>query len=406
MPFHAAFAPGATAVRGILGAMADEIPQFDLYAELEVSERASAETIQAAYRSLQLRNHPDRVGPGAGDRAVRLNIARDWLTDPGRRTRYDEHLADSRRRSEAADATAGEEALAADEPSRTGDDADGDADEAGDPDGVGLDDLADGALRASHILLRLDLARLVRVWVVGLAFLGGLALSAGFVSAAPLRVAAAVDAILVLLALTTRRMRTSPDAGLITRAKRTGWSVLGWLGLALLAVDGASVVALALGGPAPGPGAALGIGGAVGPVLAATAAVSLTALRRRAGPVRASVDDFLALTPTEFEVAVGQVLGRHGYRLRPTGGPGDLVADLAGTGPGGRSTVVQCKRYAPGHPVGSRDVQLLMALGLRHHRAEHLVLVTTSDFTDPARDLAQEHGIELINGEDLEELTR
>ncbi|MHB8959426.1 MAG: restriction endonuclease [Candidatus Limnocylindrales bacterium] len=388
--------------------MADEIPQFDLYAELEVSERASAETIQAAYRSLQLRNHPDRVGPGGGDRAVRLNIARDWLTDPGRRTRYDEHRADLRQRSETADATAAEEALAADEP-RGADDADDEADdeaEAPDLDEGGLEDLADGTLRASHILLRLDLARFARVWIVGLAFLGGLALSAGLVSAAALRVVAAVGALLVLLALTTRRMRTSPDAGLVTRAKRTGWSMLGWLGLAVLAVDGASAVALALERPASGPGAALGVGGAVGPVLGATAAISLTALRRRAGPVRASVDDFLALTPTEFEVAVGQVLGRHGYRLRPTGGPGDLVADLTGTGPGGRSTVVQCKRYAPGHPVGSRDVQLLMALGLRHHRAEHLVLVTTSDFTDPARDLAEEHGIELINGEDLEELTR
>ena len=382
--------------------MADQIPEFNLYAELEVSERASAETIQAAYRSLQLRNHPDRVGPGTGDRAVRLNIARDWLTDPTRRSWYDEHLADLRRRSEAADAIAAEEALAADEPRGTDDEAD----EAPDLDVGGLHDLAASTLRASHTLLRLDVARLVRVWVVGLAFLGGLALSAGLTSAAMLLVVAAVIALLVPPALTTRPMSTSPDAGLITRAKRTGWSMLGWLGLALLAADGASAVTLALGGPASGSGATLGIGGAVGPVLAATAGVSLTALRRSAGPVRTSVDDFLALTPTEFEVAVGQVLGRHGYRLRPTGGPGDLVADLTGTGPGGRSTVVQCKRYAPGHPVGSRDVQLLMALGVRHHRAERLVLVTTSDFTDPARDLAEEHGIELINGEDLEELTR
>ena len=77
--------------------MRDPIPDFDLYTELEVSERASVETIQAAYRSLQLRNHPDRVGPGAGDRAVRLNIARDWLTDPERRGRYDAHLAELRR---------------------------------------------------------------------------------------------------------------------------------------------------------------------------------------------------------------------------------------------------------------------------------------------------------------------
>ena len=405
---HAAFASGVAAVRGILGAMADDIPDFDLYAELEVSERASVETIQAAYRSLQLRNHPDRVGPGAGDRAVRLNIARAWLTDPTRRSWYDAHLADLRQHTEPADATVSEEAFADDGApgdSLAGEDgadeAAGGLDETG-----GLDNAADESLRNTHIQLRLDVARLVRVWAVGLAFLGGLALSAGLASAVPLRVAVAVIALLVLLALTTRRMRTSPDAGLITRAKRTGWSVLGWVGLGLLAVEGVSLLASALGGPAGLSGLTLGIGAALGPVLAATAAMSLTALRRRAGPVRASVDDFLAMTPTQFETAVGQVLGRHGYRLTPTGGPGDLVADLVGTAPGGRATVVQCKRYAPGHPVGSRDVQLLMALGIRHHRAEHLVLVTTSDFTDPARDLAEQHGIELINGEELEDLTR
>ncbi len=71
--------------------MPEPVPEFDLYAELEVSERASVETIEAAWRSLAKRNHPD-VAPDTGTgalRMARLNVARDWLTDPELRSRYD-----------------------------------------------------------------------------------------------------------------------------------------------------------------------------------------------------------------------------------------------------------------------------------------------------------------------------
>ena len=66
------------------------IPDFDLYAELEVSRRASTETIEAAWRSLMKRNHPDSTAvSGTLARAKRLNVAHDWLADPQRRARYD-----------------------------------------------------------------------------------------------------------------------------------------------------------------------------------------------------------------------------------------------------------------------------------------------------------------------------
>jgi curved DNA-binding protein CbpA len=70
-------------------------PRFDLYAELEVSRDASAEVIEAAYRTLAKRHHPDvartqdAARPGDTNRITRLNQAREWLTDPARRKRYD-----------------------------------------------------------------------------------------------------------------------------------------------------------------------------------------------------------------------------------------------------------------------------------------------------------------------------
>lgn len=67
----------------------ESIPSFDLYAELEVSRQASVEVIEAAYRTLAKSHHPDVARPADTERIKRLNRAREWLTDPVRRRRYD-----------------------------------------------------------------------------------------------------------------------------------------------------------------------------------------------------------------------------------------------------------------------------------------------------------------------------
>ena len=400
-PFRAG--PEAPVLSRYACAVAAEIPAFDLYAELEVSERASVETIQAAYRSLQQRNHPDRVGPEAGDRAVRLNIARDWLTDPERRARYDAHLVELRRagidaRGGVDDDDDGEADWDEEADEDQDDEAGEDGDEAdGDGEGGGL-----GVLHLLRHHLRIDVRRLGRIWIVGLALLGVVALMPPIATPTSLRIAIAIVAVLALVVLALGIGRSAEGAGMASLMVRWLGVLVGWVLLAVLAVEGVQAIVQLLGGE----GTPAGIAEIAGPALAVTALLSLFAVRRRHGPVETSVDEFLSMTPREFEVAVGRILGLHGYRLALTGGPGDLAADLTGTDPDGRPTVVQCKRYAPGHPVGSRDVQLLMAMGVRHHKAERLVLVTTSDFTDPARDLADEHGVELISGEELEDLTR
>jgi S-DNA-T family DNA segregation ATPase FtsK/SpoIIIE len=71
--------------------MPEQLPDFDLYRELEVHEAASVETIEAAWRSLAKRNHPDTAPDraAAAVRMARLNVARDWLTAPELRARYD-----------------------------------------------------------------------------------------------------------------------------------------------------------------------------------------------------------------------------------------------------------------------------------------------------------------------------
>jgi molecular chaperone DnaJ len=65
------------------------LPADDLYARLEISVDASPEVIEVAWRSLLRQHHPDVAGPDGLERAKRINVAHDWLSDPELRARYD-----------------------------------------------------------------------------------------------------------------------------------------------------------------------------------------------------------------------------------------------------------------------------------------------------------------------------
>ncbi len=67
------------------------VPDDDLYARLEVGADASPEAIDVAWRGLLRKHHPDVAGDGAEalERAKRINVAHDWLSDSDLRARYD-----------------------------------------------------------------------------------------------------------------------------------------------------------------------------------------------------------------------------------------------------------------------------------------------------------------------------
>jgi hypothetical protein len=70
----------------------DEIE--DLYETLQVSPRAHADVIEAAYRVLARRYHPDRNrSPEATSLMARLNVAWETLQDPQLRAEYDQTRA-------------------------------------------------------------------------------------------------------------------------------------------------------------------------------------------------------------------------------------------------------------------------------------------------------------------------
>lgn len=64
--------------------------QLDYYGILQVHPRAEQEAIDAAYRRLAAKYHPDvsRVS-GAAERMKQINIAYEVLSDPAKRAAYD-----------------------------------------------------------------------------------------------------------------------------------------------------------------------------------------------------------------------------------------------------------------------------------------------------------------------------
>lgn len=115
-----------------------------------------------------------------------------------------------------------------------------------------------------------------------------------------------------------------------------------------------------------------------------------------------SLGDMLEMNPTEFEEFTGKALESLGYtNVNRVGGSGDLAADLTATDPQGRSAIVQCKRYTPGSKVGSPALQSFIGMKSIHHKADRGIFVTTADYSQQAIDLAKEHSIVLIDGDDL-----
>ena len=59
------------------------LPADDLYARLEIPVDAGPEVIEVAWRSLLRQHHPDVAGDAGLERSKRINVAHDWLSDPG-----------------------------------------------------------------------------------------------------------------------------------------------------------------------------------------------------------------------------------------------------------------------------------------------------------------------------------
>ena len=111
----------------------------------------------------------------------------------------------------------------------------------------------------------------------------------------------------------------------------------------------------------------------------------------------------MRLTGFEFEEYMAQVLKDNGFRhVEVTVECGDQGVDILAVR-NGKTYAIQCKNYAD--MVGNKAVQEAYA-GAQYYGCDIPVVVCPTDFTIPARELAESTGVELWDGERLSHMMR
>ncbi len=102
--------------------------------------------------------------------------------------------------------------------------------------------------------------------------------------------------------------------------------------------------------------------------------------------------------PYEYEEYVAEELRQEGFtEVDTTPKSGDFGADVLARD-GERRVCVQCKRYAPGHPVGVKAVQEIYS-AKAYYGCDDAYLYTTSEFTKAAMEMANELGVVLVRSQ-------
>ncbi len=109
-----------------------------------------------------------------------------------------------------------------------------------------------------------------------------------------------------------------------------------------------------------------------------------------------SIDDIYALSPGGFEQFTAFLFQRMGYAAKVVGKSGDEGIDIELRRSGNR-LVAQCKRYKG--TVGQPIVREFYGSFAEH--AKEGFLVTTGEFTDPAKEWAASRPLKLVDGAEL-----
>lgn len=114
-----------------------------------------------------------------------------------------------------------------------------------------------------------------------------------------------------------------------------------------------------------------------------------------------SVSDLQNMSPTQFESVVQTAWENIGYDTEMTpAGPDEGIDLLADNGK--EFVAIQAKKYTQGNKVGGPTVR--KSVGAADQvGADRVIVVTTSEFTDPAYSAANQIStdVELVNGDDL-----
>jgi hypothetical protein len=138
-----------------------------------------------------------------------------------------------------------------------------------------------------------------------------------------------------------------------------------------------------------------------------SAALDVEDLSVLSGPEPAAMKALLqGVDPTAFEHLVGDLWSELGYQTAVTQSSKDKGVDVVArqSTPVEQTVVIQAKRYGPSTKVGREEVQQYASLHRQEPEADLVVVVTTGEFTGPARDASPELDVKLVDGDRLVEI--
>lgn len=108
----------------------------------------------------------------------------------------------------------------------------------------------------------------------------------------------------------------------------------------------------------------------------------------------------LDLSPSAFERFVAQIWEQMGWETVVTPTSNDDGIDIVATKSGihQEKAAIQAKRYSPSNKIGQPDIQQYDTLRRQDSSVDIVVVVTTSEFSDKAKDLAEQLNVKTVNG--------
>lgn len=112
------------------------------------------------------------------------------------------------------------------------------------------------------------------------------------------------------------------------------------------------------------------------------------------------------MDPYEFEQFVADLWRKMGWDTEVSTAAGDKGVDVIArkSMPYEQLLLIQAKRYGPNTTVGSPDIQQYASLRHQFEHVDKVLIVTTNEFTQQARETATNLNVKLINGHQLVEL--
>jgi len=122
-------------------------------------------------------------------------------------------------------------------------------------------------------------------------------------------------------------------------------------------------------------------------------------------PTRSDVLSYInEIGPYEFENLVAEIWeDKFGYTTSTTSASQDRGVDIVAiqNEPIEEKILIQTKKYQEGNKIGSKIVREYATLYQQDDTADHVVLISTGGFTNPAKKLANDLGITIFNRKDI-----